>query len=172
MRVCAFPFGCHVCEVEIDAETGAAEIVKYVAVDDVGRAVNPLIVHGQTHGGIAQGVGQALLEQCLYEGASGQLLSASFMDYPMPRADTLPSFVTAISEVPSATNRLGIRGGGEGGTTPALAVVVNAIVNALADYGVDHLEMPVTPERIWRAIEAGKRRGARPDAPADERELS
>ena len=172
MRVCAFPFGWHVCEVEIDAETGAAEIVKYVAVDDVGRAVNPLIVHGQTHGGIAQGVGQALLEQCLYEGASGQLLSASFMDYPMPRADTLPSFVTAISEVPSATNRLGIRGGGEGGTTPALAVVVNAIVNALADYGVDHLEMPVTPERIWRAIEAGKRRGARPDAPADERELS
>ena len=172
MRVCAFPFGCHVCEVEIDAETGAAEIVKYVAVDDVGRAVNPLIVHGQTHGGIAQGVGQALFEQCIYEGASGQLLSASFMDYPMPRADTLPSFVTAISEVPSATNRLGIRGGGEGGTTPALAVVVNAIVNALADYGVDHLEMPVTPERIWRAIEAGKRRGARPDAPADERELS
>ena len=172
MRVCAFPFGCHVCEVEIDAETGAAEIVKYVAVDDVGRAVNPLIVHGQTHGGIAQGVGQALFEQCICEGASGQLLSASFMDYPMPRADTLPSFVTAISEVPSATNRLGIRGGGEGGTTPALAVVVNAIVNALADYGVDHLEMPVTPERIWRAIEAGKRRGARPDAPADERELS
>ena len=172
MRVCAFPFGCHVCEVEIDAETGAAEIVKYVAVDDVGRAVNPLIVHGQTHGGIAQGVGQALFEQCIYEGASGQLLSASFMDYPMPRADTLPCFVTAISEVPSATNRLGIRGGGEGGTTPALAAVVNAVVNALADYGVDHLEMPVTPERIWRAIEAGKRRGARPDAPADERELS
>ena len=169
MRVCAFPFGCHVCEVEIDAETGAAEIVKYVAVDDVGRAVNPLIVHGQTHGGIAQGVGQALLEQCLYEGANGQLLSASFMDYPMPRADTLPSFVTAISEVPSATNRLGIRGGGEGGTTPALAAVVNAVVNALADYGVEHLEMPVTPERIWRAIEAGKQHGARPDAQADER---
>jgi aerobic carbon-monoxide dehydrogenase large subunit len=161
VRVCAFPFGCHVCEVEIDAETGAAEIVKYVAVDDVGRAVNPLIVHGQTHGGIAQGVGQALFEQCIYEGASGQLLSASFMDYVMPRADTLPSFVTAISEVPSATNRLGIRGGGEGGTTPALAVVVNAVVNALAHYGVEHLEMPVTPERIWRAIEAGKqRRGA------------
>ena len=169
MRVCAFPFGCHVCEVEIDAETGAAEIVKYVAVDDVGRAVNPLIVHGQTHGGIAQGVGQALFEQCIYEGASGQLLSASFMDYPMPRADTLPSFVTAISEVPSATNRLGIRGGGEGGTTPALAAVVNAVVNALADYGVEHLEMPVTPERIWRAIEAGKQHGARPDAQADER---
>jgi len=90
----------------------------------------------------------------------------------MPRADTLPSFVTAISEVPSATNRLGIRGGGEGGTTPALAVVVNAIVNALADYGVEHLEMPVTPERIWRAIEAGRQHGARPDASADERRVS
>jgi carbon-monoxide dehydrogenase large subunit len=135
---------------------GAVDIVKYTAVDDVGRAVNPLIVHGQSHGGIAQGVGQALLEQCVYESASGQLLSASFMDYAMPRADTLPFLVTAISEVPSPTHRLGIRGGGEGGTTPALAVVVNAIVDALGDYGVEHLEMPVTPERIWRAIEAGK----------------
>jgi aerobic carbon-monoxide dehydrogenase large subunit len=167
VRVCAFPFGCHVCEVEVDAETGAVDIVKYVAVDDVGRAVNPLIVHGQTHGGIAQGIGQALLEQCIYEGASGQLLSASFMDYAMPRADTLPSFVTAISEVPSPTNRLGIRGGGEGGTTPALAVVANAIVDSLADYGVEHLEMPITPERIWRAIEAGKRPGGKPDARND-----
>jgi carbon-monoxide dehydrogenase large subunit len=156
VRMCAFPFGCHVCEVEIDAETGAVDIVKYTAVDDVGRAVNPLIVHGQSHGGIAQGVGQALLEQCVYEPASGQLLSASFMDYAMPRADTLPFLVTAISEVPSPTHRLGIRGGGEGGTTPALAVVVNAIVDALGDYGVEHLEMPVTPERVWRAIEAGK----------------
>jgi carbon-monoxide dehydrogenase large subunit len=162
VRICAFPFGCHVCEVEIDTETGAVDIVKYTAVDDVGRAVNPLIVHGQSHGGIAQGVGQALLEQCVYESASGQLLSASFMDYAMPRADTLPFLVTAISEVPSPTHRLGIRGGGEGGTTPALAVVVNAIVDALGDYGVEHLEMPVTPERIWRAIEAGKFRAAKP----------
>ncbi len=156
VRQGAFPFGCHVCEVEVDPETGTVEVVSYVAVDDVGRAVNPLILHGQSHGGIAQGVGQALLEQCVYEPASGQLLSASFMDYAMPRADTLPSFVTAISEVPSPTNRLGIRGGGEGGTTPALAVVVNAIVDALRDYGVEHLEMPVTSERIWRAIETGK----------------
>ena len=153
MRVCAFPFGCHVCEVEIDAETGAAEIVKYVAVDDVGRAVNPLIVHGQTHGGIAQGVGQALLEQCLYEGANGQLLSASFMDYPMPRADTLPALATALSEVPAPGNRLGVRSGGEGGTTPALAVVINAIVDALAELGVRHIEMPATPERVWHAIQ-------------------
>jgi carbon-monoxide dehydrogenase large subunit len=157
VRVGSFPFGCHVCEVEIDPETGAVTIVSYVAVDDVGRAVNPLILHGQTHGGIAQGVGQALLEQCVYEPASGQLLSGSFMDYAMPRAEILPSFVTAISEVPSPNNRLGLRGGGEGGTTPALAVVVNAIVDALADYGVEHLEMPVTSERIWRAMKTAKR---------------
>jgi len=157
VRLGAFPFGCHVCEVEIDPQTGALEVVNYVAVDDVGRAVNPLILHGQTHGGIAQGLGQALIEQCVYEPASGQLLSGSFMDYALPRADALPSFVTAISEVPSPTNRLGVRGGGEGGTTPALAVAVNALVDALAEYGVEHLEMPVTSERIWRAIQAGKR---------------
>jgi len=163
IRQCAFPFGSHVCEVEIDPETGGVELVRYTAVDDVGRAVNPLILHGQSHGGIAQGVGQALLESCAYDPASGQLLSASFMDYAMPRAEGLPSFHTAISEVPSTTNRLGIRGGGEGGTTPALAVVVNAIVDALADYGVEHLEMPVTPERIWRAMAAGRRRTAAGD---------
>jgi aerobic carbon-monoxide dehydrogenase large subunit len=157
VRVGSFPFGCHVCEVEIDPETGAVTIVSYVAVDDVGRAVNPLILHGQTHGGIAQGIGQALLEQCVYEPAGGQLLSGSFMDYAMPRAEILPSFITAISEVPSPTNRLGLRGGGEGGTTPALAVVVNAIVDALADFGVEHLEMPVTSERIWRAMQTGTR---------------
>ncbi|MGP0093389.1 MAG: xanthine dehydrogenase family protein molybdopterin-binding subunit [Xanthobacteraceae bacterium] len=168
VRLCAFPFGSHVCEVEIDPEVGAVDVVNYVAVDDVGRAVNPLILHGQAHGGIAQGVGQALLEQCVYEPESGQLLSASFMDYAMPRANGLPTFVTAISEVPSPTNRLGIRGGGEGGTTPALAVVVNAVVDALRDYGVEHLEMPVTSERIWQAIETGKRRGA----PARERRTS
>jgi carbon-monoxide dehydrogenase large subunit len=161
VRKCAFPFGCHVCEVEIDAETGAVDLVNYVAVDDVGRAVNPLILHGQAHGGIAQGVGQALLEQCVYDPLSGQLLSASFMDYAMPRAASLPSFVTAISEVPSPAHRLGIRGGGEGGTTPALGVVINAVVDALRDYGVEHLEMPVTSERIWQAIEMGKRSGAR-----------
>jgi carbon-monoxide dehydrogenase large subunit len=171
VRMCAFPFGCHVCEVEIDAETGAIDLVKYTAVDDVGRAVNPLILHGQSHGGIAQGIGQALFEQCLYEPASGQLLSASFMDYAMPRADTLPFLVTAISEVPSPTHRLGIRGGGEGGTTPALAVVVNAIVDALRDYGVEHLEMPVTPERIWRAIETGKIRARTPPASLSEKEV-
>jgi carbon-monoxide dehydrogenase large subunit len=151
-HVASFPHGFHVCEVEIDPETGAVEVVRYTAVDDVGRAVNPLILHGQTHGGIAQGAGHALFEQCVYDAASGQLLSGSFMDYAMPRAADLPFFTTAISEVPSTTHPLGFRGGGEGGITPALGVIVNAIVDALADLGITHLEMPVTPERVWRAI--------------------
>ena len=122
MPVASFPYGTQVCEVEVDAETGAVDLVGYAAVDDVGRAINPLILHGQTHGGIAQGVGQALLENSHYDPASGQLLAATFMDYAMPRADTFPSFATALSEVPAPTNRLGVRSGGEGGTTPALAV--------------------------------------------------
>jgi aerobic carbon-monoxide dehydrogenase large subunit len=148
----SFPYGCHVCEVEIDPDLGTCEIVQHIGVDDVGRAVNPMIVHGQTHGGMAQGIGQALLEQCFYDAWTGQLLSGTFMDYAMPRADMLPSYTTAISEVPSKTHPLGLRPAGEGGTTPALGVVVNAIVNALSEFGVDHIEMPVTPERIWRAI--------------------
>src|SRR5262245_1873699 len=147
-----FPFGTHVCEVEVDPDTGAVALVRYAAVDDVGRAVNPLILHGQAHGGIVQGVGQALWEECCYDPTSGQLLSGSFMDYTMPRADTLPSFVTEIGETPSPLNPLGIRSGGEGGTTPALAVVVNAIVDALSEFGVTHIEMPATSERVWRAI--------------------
>ena len=154
IRVPAFPFGCHVCEVEVDPETGATDMVRYAAVDDVGRAVNPLILHGQAHGGIVQGLGQAGLERCFYEPATGQMLSASFMDYAMPRADDYPWFTTEISEVPSPTNPLGIRAGGEGGTTPALAVMVNAIVDALSEFGVTHVEMPTTPERVWRAIHA------------------
>ena len=152
VRIAAFPFGCHVCEVEVDGETGAVALVSYAAVDDVGRAVNPLILHGQAHGGIVQGLGQAMGELCHYDGESGQLLSASLMDYAMPRADDVPSLATEISELPSPTNPLGIRAGGEGGTTPALAVYVNAIVDALADLGVRHIEMPATPERVWRAI--------------------
>jgi aerobic carbon-monoxide dehydrogenase large subunit len=148
----SFPFGSHVCEVEIDPDLGTLEIVKYSAVDDVGRAVNPLIIDGQTHGGIVQGVGQALLEQCFYDARTGQLLSASFMDYAMPRADVFPFFDTGISEVPTPTHPLGIRPAGEGGTTPALAVTINAIVDALSEFGVRHVEMPATPERIWRAM--------------------
>ena len=156
LPVASFPYGTQICEVEIDAETGAVEIVGYSAVDDVGRAVNPMILHGQTHGGIAQGVGQALLEHSHYDRETGQLLAASFMDYAMPRADTFPTIKTALSEVPSPTNRLGVRSGGEGGTTPALAAVINAIVDALAELGVRHIEMPATPERVWRAIRAAR----------------
>ncbi len=148
----AFPYGCHVCEVEVDPDTGVVEIVRYAAVDDVGRAVNPMIIHGQTHGSIVQGVGQALLEHCHYDPASGQLFASSFMDYAMPRADGLPLFVTEISEVPSTTHPLGIRPGGEGGIAPALAVVINAVVDALKEFGVQHVEMPATPQRVWQAI--------------------
>jgi carbon-monoxide dehydrogenase large subunit len=156
LRIASFPYGTQVCEVEVDADTGAVEIVGFAAVDDVGRAVNPLILHGQTHGGIAQGAGQALLEDAHYDPKTGQLLAGSFMDYAMPRADDLPALATALSEVPSPTNRLGVRSGGEGGTTPALAAVINAIVDALAELGVSHIEMPATPERVWRAIRAAR----------------
>jgi aerobic carbon-monoxide dehydrogenase large subunit len=152
--VASFPHGTQICEVEVDIETGAVAIVGLVAVDDVGRAVNPMILHGQTHGGIAQGVGQALLEYARYDTESGQPLAASFMDYAMPRADDLPFFETALSEVPSPTNRLGVRSAGEGGATPALAAVINAVVDALAELGVSHIELPATPERVWRAIKA------------------
>ena len=156
LPVASFPYGTQICEVEVDAETGEVEIVGYAAVDDVGRAVNPMIVHGQTHGGIAQGVGQALLEHSHYDPESGQLLAASFMDYAMPRADTFPELKTVLSEVPSPSNRLGVRSGGEGGTTPALAAVINAIVDALSELGVRHIEMPATPERVWRAIQEAR----------------
>jgi carbon-monoxide dehydrogenase large subunit len=155
VNLAAFPYGCHVCEVEVDPDTGVVAIANYSAVDDVGRAVNPMIVHGQVHGGIAHGIGQALLEQCWYDPQSGQLLSGSLMDYAIAHADELPSYVTELSEVPSPTHPLGIRPAGEGGTTPALAAVVNAIVDALAEFGVTHIEMPATPERVWRAIHAG-----------------
>jgi len=128
-----YPYGCAVCEVEIEPDTGAVEIVRYSAVDDVGRAVNPMILHGQTHGAIAQGVGQAMWEHCIVDPDTGQVMTGSFMDYAMPRADGLPSFRTELMEVPSPTNRLGVRAGGEGGTTPALGAVVNAVVDALRD---------------------------------------
>jgi carbon-monoxide dehydrogenase large subunit len=162
VNLASFPYGCHVCEVEVDPETGCTEIVRYSAVDDCGRAINPMIVHGQVHGGIVQGVGQALWEQVVYDRDSAQLLTGSFMDYAMPRADLLPFFTTELSEVPCPTHPLGMRPAGEGGTTPALGVVINAIVDALAEFGVSHVEMPATPERVWRAIrEAPRRHGGR-----------
>jgi len=153
----SYAYGCAVCEVEIDPETGVVEVVAHSNVDDCGRAINPLILHGQAHGGMAAGIGQALLERCVYEPESGQLLSATLMDYALPRADMLPMFTTEISEVPSTTHPLGLRGGGEGGTTPALGAVANAIADALAPLGVEHVELPATPERVWRVIDQARR---------------
>lgn len=151
-----FPNGCAACEIEIDPATGQRTITRYVAVDDVGRCINPMIVHGQTHGGIAQGVGQAMSELVYYDAESGQPLTGSLMDYTMPRADDLPNFGTEIVEVLSPTNPLGIKAGGEGGTTPALAAVVNAVLDALAPLGVTDIEMPVNSYRIWQAIQAAR----------------
>ena len=152
MKVPGYPYGAQVCEAEVDPDTGAVEVVAIVAVDDVGRAINPLILHGQTHGGVVQGQGQALMEQAYYDPESGQMLAASLMDYAMPRAHNFPLINSKIMEVPTPTNKLGVRGGGEGGTTPALAVVISAIADALSQYGVAHVEMPATAERVWRAI--------------------
>jgi aerobic carbon-monoxide dehydrogenase large subunit len=152
-----FPNGCAVCECEVDPETGAVRIVRYTAVDDVGRCINPLIVHGQTHGAIAQGVGQALGELCHLDPDSGQPLAGSLMDYAMPRSDDLPSFRSDIVEVLSPTNPFGIKAGGEGGTTPAPAAVIGAIVDALREYGVNDITMPATPQTVWRAIQEARK---------------
>jgi carbon-monoxide dehydrogenase large subunit len=157
MSIPSFAYTCAVCEVEVDSDTGLVDIVRYASIDDCGRAVNPMLIHGQSHGGIAQGVGQALWEHCVHDPKSAQLLSGSLMDYAMPRADSLPLFRTEISEVPSTTNPLGMRGGSEGGITPGLAVVANAIVDALAEFGVEHIELPATPARVWRAIRSSHR---------------
>jgi carbon-monoxide dehydrogenase large subunit len=163
-----FPNGCAVCEVEIDPDTGHVAMTRYAAVDDVGRCINPLIVHGQTHGGIAQGVGQAMWEQCYTEPSSGQPVCGSFMDYGMPRSDTLPSFKAEIVEVLSPTNPLGVKAGGEGGTTPALAVVVSAIVDALREFGIRDMAMPATPYTVWKAIQDAKARGGENPSPEGE----
>ena len=158
-RVGGYPYGAHVCEVEADPETGHVQIVAWTGVDDVGRAVNPLILHGQAHGAIAQGLGQALLERVVHDEGTGQLLTGSFMDYALPRADTVPFLNVALSEIAASSHPHGIRPGGEGGTTPALGAVMNAIVHALSEFGVTHIEMPATPERVWRAIQAAKTGG-------------
>jgi carbon-monoxide dehydrogenase large subunit len=151
-----FPNGCAVCECEVDPETGGVELTRYATVDDVGRCINPMIVHGQAHGGIAQGVGQALWEQCYLDTGSGQPLCGSFMDYGMPRSDTLPSFTTEIVEVLSPTNPFGIKAGGEGGTTPASAAVISAIVDALGEFHIRDIAMPATSFRVWQAIQKAK----------------
>jgi aerobic carbon-monoxide dehydrogenase large subunit len=146
-----FPNGCHVCEVEIDPETGVAEIVRYVAVDDCGTVLNPLIVHGQVYGGVAQGLGQAMIENALYD-AEGQFVSATYMDYGMPRAPRMPFIEAGFNTVPCLTNPLGVKGAGEAGACGAPPAFIGAVVDALRDYGVTHLDMPATPEKIWRAI--------------------
>jgi len=151
-----FPNGTAICEAEIDPDTGAMTITRYVSIDDVGRCINPLIVHGQAHGAIAQGVGQAMSEQVYLDPDSGQPLTGSLMDYAMPRADILPSFRTEIAEVLSPTNPLGIKAGGEGGTTAAPAVMVSAILDALGELGVRDIMMPATPYAIWTAIQKAK----------------
>ena len=153
-----FPNGCHVCEVEVDAETGAVRVVRYTVVDDVGRMINPLLVKGQIHGGAVQGLGQGLAEVLTYDEA-GQVLSGSFMDYAMPRADEVPLFDVDAHEVPTRVNPLGAKGVGEAGTVGALPALMNAVNDALAPLGVRHLDMPVTPERVWRAIRAAGRAG-------------
>ena len=143
-----FPAGCHICEVEIDPETGVTEIKAFVAVDDFGTVINPMIVHGQMHGGVAQGIGQALMEHAVYDD-DGQLLTGSFMDYCMPRADDLPSFETALTDTQTPNNPLGMKGCGEAGAIGAPPAVINAIVNAL---DIEHLDMPATPLRVWSAL--------------------
>jgi aerobic carbon-monoxide dehydrogenase large subunit len=150
-----YPNGCQVCEVEVDPETGTVQIDRFVAVDDLGRVINPMICEGQIHGGIAQGVGQALFENIVYDQQSGQLITGSFLDYGMPRADDFPPFMSELVEIPAKTNPLGVKGIGEAGTIAAPPTVVNAVLDALRDRGVEHLDMPLTPVRIWQAANAG-----------------
>jgi carbon-monoxide dehydrogenase large subunit len=152
-----FPNGCHVCEVEVDPDTGAVELMTYEVVDDVGTIINPLTLKGQVHGGVAQGVGQVLMEQVAYDPKSGQLLSASFMDYAMPRADVLCDMHVTSNPVPTKRNLLGAKGAGEAGCVGALPVVMIAIMDALKPLGVKELDMPANPERVWQAIQAARR---------------
>jgi carbon-monoxide dehydrogenase large subunit len=149
-----FPCGAHIAEVEIDPETGTVQLLNYVAIDDVGTVINPMIVEGQIHGGVAQGVGQALFEDCVYDQESGQLLSGSFMDYCMPRADNLPVMTVETHVTACTHNPLGVKGCGEVGTIASPATVINAVVDALAHLGVTHVDMPASPNRIWHVIQS------------------
>ncbi len=148
---CTFPFGTHICIVEVDPDTGRVELKRYVAVDDCGNQINPLIVEGQIHGGIAQGLAQALYENAVYD-ENGQLLTGTLMDYALPTAAMVPHFETASTVTPSPVNPLGVKGAGEAGTIASAQAVMNAVIDALAPFGVKHLQMPATPERVWRAI--------------------
>jgi len=153
-----FPFGAHACVVEVDRDTGSVKVLRYLAVDDVGNVINPMIVDGMVHGGIAQGVGQALWEGAIYEDGSGQLMTGTMMDYALPKADMLPLYETDRTVTPTPVNPLGIKGAGETGTIAATPAVVNAVVDALRPLGIDHIEaMPLSPERVWTAIKNAKR---------------
>jgi carbon-monoxide dehydrogenase large subunit len=151
-----FPFGAHIAVVEVDADTGETNILKYIAVDDVGNVINPMIVDGMVHGGIAQGVGQALWEHGVYTD-DGQLTSGTMMDYALPRADQLPMYQTDRTVTPSPVNPLGVKGAGETGTIAATPTVVNAVLDALVPFGITHLDMPLTPAKIWKAIAAARK---------------
>ncbi|QIB35362.1 xanthine dehydrogenase family protein molybdopterin-binding subunit [Ancylobacter pratisalsi] len=151
-----FPNGAHVCEVAIDPDTGMIKVERYTVVDDFGRTLNPLVLSGQIHGGIAQGIGQAMMERTVYDPETGQMLSGSFMDYGLPRADDLPFFDVATQNTPCTTNPLGIKGAGEAGAIGAPPAFVNAVVDALSSLGIDHLDMPLTPARVWEAISAAR----------------
>jgi carbon-monoxide dehydrogenase large subunit len=147
----SWPNGCHVAELEVDPDTGSVAIVRYAAVNDFGVLVNPMLVEGQVHGGVAQGIGQALLEATVYD-RDGQFLTGSYMDYALPRASDLPSLGFESHPVPARTNELGVKGCGEAGCAGSLPAVMNALVDALSEFGVRHIDMPATPERIWRTI--------------------
>ena len=166
-----FPFGAHACVVDVDVDTGKVEVVRWVAVDDCGTAINPMLIDGQVHGGVAHGIGQALYEQVVYD-AEGQLVTGSFVDYALPTAAELPSFETDRTETPSPVNSLGVKGVGEAGTIAASPAVLNAVVDALRPLGVDYIDMPLTPMRVWQAIDAAKGNGAGPAATEQGRELS
>jgi carbon-monoxide dehydrogenase large subunit len=148
-----FPACCHICEVEIDPDTGVVDVVSFTAADDFGRVINPMIVEGQVHGGVTQGIGQALYEQCVYD-ESGQLMSGSLMDYCLPKADNVPDFSVTTSVTPCTHNVLGVKGCGEAGAIGAPPAVINAVVNALSGYGVDDIRIPATPQRVWQAIQS------------------
>jgi aerobic carbon-monoxide dehydrogenase large subunit len=152
-----FPNGCHVCEVEIDPETGVTEVLRYCVVDDVGTVINSLTLAGQIHGGVGQGIGQCFTENLVYDEKSGQCLTGSFMDYGMPRASDMCSFETEENPVPTKTNPLGAKGAGEAGNVGALAAIMNAVVDALAPLGITHIDMPATPHRVWQAIQAARK---------------
>jgi carbon-monoxide dehydrogenase large subunit len=157
-----FPSGCHAAEVEIDPETGHVTLEAYTAVDDYGRLINPMLTRGQVQGGVTQGIGQAMLEHTVYEAGSGQLLSGSLMDYTLPRAADLPPLDIAFGELPTAVNPLGVKGSGQAGCIAAPQTIMNAILDALAPLGIDHIDMPATAERLWHAIRAAKRKTLAP----------